>query len=71
MRLEGDIAAAAGWLEDARASYRTALRLQVRGQDLAGLSRTLDHAATLEEALGQTALARRLREQRAAVREVM
>lgn len=71
VRLDGDIAAAAGWLDEARALYRSALRLQVRGQDLAGLSRTLEHAATLEEALGEAALARRMREQRASVREVM
>ncbi len=71
VRLLGDVAAAAGRLADARTSYGEALRLQVRVQDLHGLVRTLDHAAVVEEALGNPDGARQLREQRAAVREVV
>jgi tetratricopeptide (TPR) repeat protein len=69
-RLLGDIAAAAGRLEEARGTYRQALRLQVRIQDLRGLLRTLEHAAVVEEALGRLDEARKLREQRAAVMAV-
>ena len=69
-RLLGDIAAAAGRLPEARAGYREAVRLQVRVQDLRGLLRTLEHAAVVEDALGDTDAARRLREQRAAVMTV-
>ena len=62
--------AAAGRLPEARAGYREAVRLQVRVQDLRGLLRTLEHAAVVEDALGDTDAARRLREQRAAVMTV-
>lgn len=67
VRLGGDIAAVAGRLADARAAYHAALRLQVRLQDLRGLLRTLEHAAVVEEAAGRPDVARRRREQRAAV----
>ncbi|MDP2305432.1 MAG: hypothetical protein Q8P18_05350 [Pseudomonadota bacterium] len=70
VRLLGDVAAAAGRLTEARATYRQALRLQVRIQDLRGLLRTLEHAAVVEEALGRVDEARKLREQRAAVMAV-
>jgi tetratricopeptide (TPR) repeat protein len=70
-RLLGDIDAAAGRLHDARAAYGGALRLQVRIQDLRGLMRTLEHAAIVEDALGNAAGARRRREQRAAVLAVV
>jgi tetratricopeptide (TPR) repeat protein len=70
VRLQGDIAAAAGRPGEARARFAEAVRLQVRTQDLPGLARTLEHAAVLEESLGNADAARRLREQRAAVREV-
>lgn len=69
-RLLGDVAAAAGRLEEARATYRQALRLQVRIQDLRGLLKTLEHAAVVEESLGRLDEARKLREQRAAVMAV-
>jgi tetratricopeptide (TPR) repeat protein len=67
VRLLGDVAAAAGRLEDALGAYREALRLQIRLQDLRGILRTLEHFAVVEEAAGRPEEARRRREQRAAV----
>lgn len=65
LRLGADIAAMAGRPAEAHGRYESALREQVRARDWAGLVRTLDHAATLEEHVGNTERARLLRDQRA------
>jgi tetratricopeptide (TPR) repeat protein len=66
-RLAGDAAAVAGRPSEAMERYRRALALQVRARDWGGLSRTLAHAAAVADDCGATALAARLREQRAEV----
>ncbi len=65
LRLGADIAAMAGRPAEAHTRYEAALREQVRARDWAGLVRSLDHAATLEEQVGNTERARLLRDQRA------
>mgnify|MGYP001617504486 CR=1 FL=1 len=67
LRLLGDIGGVAGRPVEAIDAYNRALRQQMRVRDWRGLTRTLDHAAALEEHLGRTARARLLRDQRAAV----
>ena len=65
LRVGADIAAMAGRPAEAHGRYEAALREQVRARDWAGLVRTLDHAATLEEHVGNAERARLLRDQRA------
>ncbi len=62
LRLLGDIAAAAGRLAEAAADWQRALELQVRSRDLAGLQRTLEHAATMEEEYGSAVVAQAMRD---------
>ena len=59
-RLSGDAHAAAGRCQAALVCYADALEVQVRGHDLAGARRTLDHAARVCEAGGATAPAAQL-----------
>lgn len=67
LRLGADIAAMMGRPEQAHTRYERALREQVRARDWAGLARSLDHAATLAEHVGNPDRARLLRDQRAGV----
>jgi tetratricopeptide (TPR) repeat protein len=60
-RLSGDAHAAAGRSQAALGCYADALEVQVRGHDLAGARRTLDHAARVCDAGGATEPAARLR----------
>lgn len=66
-RLLGDVAAAQGQLTEAAACWQRALELQVRCRDLAGLRRTLHHAAALEQEAGSPAVAAELRDAAAAL----
>ncbi|NOY27941.1 MAG: hypothetical protein GXP62_18915 [Oligoflexia bacterium] len=66
-RLVGDIAAAAGRLTEAAAGWQRAIELQVRVRDVAGLRRTLRHAAALEQEAGSSAVAAELRDAIAAL----
>ncbi len=58
VRLEGDAHAAAGRLGAAMACYERAVGLHAATRDLAGLARTLSHAAHVDEACGRTQDAR-------------
>ncbi len=67
LRLLGDICGVSGRAQEAREGYARALDQQMRVRDWRGLVRTLDHAAALEEHLGELDRTRMLRDQRAAV----
>ena len=67
LRLGADITAMMGRPEQAHTRYERAMREQVRSRDWAGLARSLDHAATFAEHVGNLDRARLLRDQRAGV----
>lgn len=66
-RVTGEAHAMAGRLPEAVAALRRAMELQIGAQDLAGLARTLGRLASVEEARGNPAAARRRREQERAL----